>query len=83
MLAFFMLTAMLRVNFGGLDASGRVCDAIGAQGLDKACARMRRRTGRQHGDARAINSREMMAVVIGFHLQVVLLGSSSSERSVV
>ena len=67
----------------GPDAFGRARDAFGAQGLGKACARARTCTGRQHGGARAINSREMMAVVMGFHLEVVLLGSSSSERSVV
>ena len=86
MLAFFMPTAMLRVHFLGLDASGRLRDAIGAQGLDKACARMRRRKGCQHGDARAINSREAMAGVTGFHLQpsatARLNGCLFSSRSI-
>ena len=77
-----MPAVMLREDFLAQMLLG-ARDAFGAQGLGKACARARRCSGRQHGDARAINSREMMAVVMGFHLEVVLLGSSSSERSVV
>ena len=79
MLAFFMPTVMLREHFLAQMLLG-ARDAFGTQGLGKACARARRCTGRQHGDARAINSRETMAGLPGFHLQAVLIGSSSSER---
>ena len=67
----------------GPDAFGRARDAFGGQGLGKACARARRCTGRQLGDARAINSREAMAGLTGFHLQPVLIGNSSAERLLV